>query len=187
MDGTKHHPLLVTLHWLLAALVAAMLGIGFLWLRPMPNADPHKLAVLGLHMAGGVLVLVILSLRLALRPLAARSRVRRHGHVAGAAHYALYILLVLIPATGAATAIRARLPFILLHGGGASLSARFTIIPAFIAHTLLAELLVLLIAAHVASALFHQFVLKDGTLSLMSFGAAARVRPAAPVDPSVAD
>src|SRR6185437_15669818 len=37
MDRMRHHPLLVTLHWLLAALVIAMLAIGFLWLRPIPN------------------------------------------------------------------------------------------------------------------------------------------------------
>jgi cytochrome b561 len=184
MDGTKHHPLLVTLHWLLAGLVGAMLIMGFLWLRPMPNADPHKLAVLGLHIAGGLMILLLVLLRLALRAVAVRSRLRRRSRIAAAAHYAFYVLLVLIPATGAATALRAHLPFILLNGTGADLPPRFTIFPAFIAHTLFAELLTLLIVVHVVSSLFHQFVLKDGTLSLMSYGngAAGRAAPTAPAD-----
>jgi cytochrome b561 len=158
-----------------------MLIMGFLWLRPMQSADPHKLAVLGLHVAGGLLILILVLLRFALRSLAAGSRLRRRSPFAAAAHRALYALLILIPATGIATAFRAHLPAILLDGTGADLPARFTTFPTFIAHTLLAELLILSIVVHIVSALFHQFVLKDGTLSLMSYrnGAVGRAASAA--------
>jgi cytochrome b561 len=44
--ASRYHPLLVTLHWLLALLVLAMLGIGFSALARMPNADPQKTAIL---------------------------------------------------------------------------------------------------------------------------------------------
>jgi cytochrome b561 len=37
---SRYHPLLVTLHWLLAALIVATLCIGFFLLAPMPNIDP---------------------------------------------------------------------------------------------------------------------------------------------------
>jgi hypothetical protein len=39
---SRYHPLLVTLHWLLAVLIIAMLCIGFLVLAPMASTDPQK-------------------------------------------------------------------------------------------------------------------------------------------------
>jgi cytochrome b561 len=42
--------------------------------------------------------------------------------------------------------------------------------PPSIAHTLLAELLVLFVALHVLAALYHQFVKRDGLLGRISFG-----------------
>jgi cytochrome b561 len=176
MAGTKHDRRLVTLHWLLAALTIAMLMIGFLWLRPMPSSDPRKIEILAVHIFGGLLILAILLVRLTLR--SARSETHRRGRVAAAAHYALYVLPALLVATGAATAFRARLPVILWSGHGADLPARFTVFPTFIAHVLFAELLTLLIAVHVAAALFHQFVLKDRTFSLMTYGTEPVEQPA---------
>ena len=64
----------------------------------------------------------------------------------------------------------AGLPRIVLGGSGAHLPERFTVYPTFIAHALLAELLVVLAAIHIAAALFHQFVLRDGLLSRMAYG-----------------
>jgi cytochrome b561 len=43
-------------------------------------------------------------------------------------------------------------------------------LPTFRAHAALATLLAILIAAHIAAALYHQFVLKDGLLRRMWFG-----------------
>jgi cytochrome b561 len=170
MTQMRHHPLRVTFHWLLAALVIAMLGIGFLWLRPMPNTDPGKIAVLCLHMAGGVLVLLLLLARLGLRlPTAATPQ---PGRSAAFAHNSLYALIVLLLVTGIATALIAGLPRIVFGGTGAHLPERFTVYPTFIAHALLAELLVVLTLIHIVAALFHHFVLKDGLLTRMSYGGA---------------
>ena len=47
----RYHPILVVLHWLLAALIIAALCIGFLYLAATPNSDPGKIPVLRLHMA----------------------------------------------------------------------------------------------------------------------------------------
>jgi len=167
----RHHPLLVTLHWLLAALVIAMLAIGFLWLRPIPNTDARKIIILGLHMAGGLLVLFLLLARLTLRlPPVAIPRRRS----ATFFHISLYVLVALLLATGIATALIAGLPRILFDGSATPLPERFTVYPTFIAHAVLAELLVVLTVIHIAAALFHQFVLRDGLLSRMGYRRAPR-------------
>ena len=51
----RYHPLLVTLHWVLAVLIIAALAMGFFVLAAMPNVDPQKIGVLRVHMAGGML------------------------------------------------------------------------------------------------------------------------------------
>jgi cytochrome b561 len=169
MNRANQHSLRASFHWALAALVLAMLIIGFFWLRSMPNADPRKIAVLGLHMTGGLFILLLLAARLTVR-IPDPEGVRR-GKAARIAHNGIYTLIVLLLVTGIVTALLARLPSIILHGTAADLPARFTNFPTFIAHTLLAELLAVLAIVHVISAVFHQFVLKDGLLSRMMFGA----------------
>jgi cytochrome b561 len=44
------------------------------------------------------------------------------------------------------------------------------VFPSFRAHAALATLLAILIVVHVAAALYHQFVLKDGLFRRMWFG-----------------
>ena len=56
---SRYHPLLVTLHWVLAVLIVAALAIGFVGLAPTPNSDPQKIGALRVHMAGGMLILVL--------------------------------------------------------------------------------------------------------------------------------
>jgi cytochrome b561 len=168
MNQMRHHPLRVTFHWLLAALVILMLGIGFLWLRPMPNTDSGKISVLGLHMACGVLILLLSLARLGLR--LAPDALPRPRRSAAFVHNSLYVLIALLLATGIATALIAGLPRLVLGGAGAHLPARFTIYPTFIVHALLAELLAVLTTIHIVAALYHQFVLRDGLLSRMAYG-----------------
>jgi cytochrome b561-like protein len=60
---SRYHPLLVTLHWLLAVLILAALAVGFFALAAMENADPRKIAVLRWHMAGGMLILALMIIR----------------------------------------------------------------------------------------------------------------------------
>lgn len=169
MKQLRNRHLRATFHWLLASLIVAMLAIGFVWLRPMPNADPHKIRILALHAGCGVLIAVLLLARLSVRLPAADLAERRKK--AALFHGLLYGLIGLILVTGLATALAAHLPTVFLHGTVADLPRRFTSLPAFIAHTLLVELLTLLIVVHVASALFHQFILKDRLLSSMFYRA----------------
>lgn len=172
--SSRYHPLLVSLHWLLAALILGMLTVGFV-LRAMPNADPQKIDILRIHMAVGVSVLALMLIRFVVRvrtvlPVRATTGHRFLDRLARIIHYSFYVIVVLMVATGYSTAALAGLPAIVFGHSGNALPRRFTIYPTFIAHTLLAELLVVFVALHLFAALYHQFVKRDGLLGRMSLG-----------------
>ena len=60
---SRYHPLLVALHWVLAFLIIAALTLGFFGLAATPNSDPQKIAILRVHMAGGMLILALMGIR----------------------------------------------------------------------------------------------------------------------------
>jgi cytochrome b561 len=170
-----YHPLLVALHWALAVLIVAALAIGFFGLAGMPDADPRKIGLLRLHMAGGILILVLTAIRFVVRARTSRPAAATSGYplldrLAPIAHYGFYVLILLMVATGYATGILAGLPAIVFGGSGDPLPASFAIYPSFTAHFYIATLLAALIVLHVLAALHHQFVKKDGLFRRMSFG-----------------
>ncbi|MGE5146242.1 MAG: cytochrome b [Candidatus Eiseniibacteriota bacterium] len=179
---TRYHPLLVTLHWLLAFFLIAALVLGFAVLAEMPNADPRKVDILRAHMTGGVVIFTLMLIRFIVRLATARPPLAATGHrlvdrLAPLAHYGFYVLVLLMVATGFATALAAGLPAIVFGGSGAPLPASFEIFPTFAAHETIAALLVALIALHVLAALYHQVVKKDGLLRRVGYGR-RRVAPA---------
>ena len=60
----RYHPILVTLHWLLAAMIIGGLIMGGNVLAKTPNADPAKMLALKMHMSVGILVLALMIIRL---------------------------------------------------------------------------------------------------------------------------
>ena len=58
----------------------------------------------------------------------------------------------------------------ILQPNGGSLPDNFAVFPSFRAHAALATLLAILIVVHVAAALYHHCVLKDGLFRRMWFG-----------------
>lgn len=172
---SRYHPLLVTLHWLLAVLIAGALGLGFFGLAAMPNTDPRKIAILRLHMAGGMLILALMVIRFIVRLWTARPAKAMTGRplldrLAPVSHYGFYVLVLAMVGTGYATGILAGLPAIVFGGSGDPLPPSFAIYPTRVAHGYLAAFLAGLIAVHVLAACYHQFVRKDALLRRMLFG-----------------
>ena len=172
---SRYHPLLVTLHWLLAVLIIAALIVGFFMLAATPNSDPQKIAVLRLHMAGGMLILALMVVRFIVRMLTSRPADATTGYplldrIAPITHYGFYVLVLLMVGTGFATGVLAGLPAIVFGGSGDPLPATFGTYPTWVAHGFIAVLLVAFIALHVLAALYHQFVRKDGLFRRMLFG-----------------
>jgi cytochrome b561 len=172
---SRYHPLLVTLHWLLAVLIIAMLCIGSLVLAPMPNTDPHKIGILLVHMSIGMAILALMVARFIVRmrtsrPADASTGYPRLDRLAPIIHCGFYVLVLLMVGSGYATAILAGLNKSVFQGSGDPLPPDFSAYPTFVAHGMLAALLAGYIVLHIPAALFHQFVLKDGLLRRMFFG-----------------
>lgn len=170
--ASRYQPVLVALHWLLALMIIGLLCLGFFVLANMPNSDPKKLDILVWHMSGGMLVFVLMILRAVIRGWSARPAIAVTGsprldRAASLAHIGFYVIVFLMIATGWSTGW-------LISGAfapnGEPLPDSLAVFPTFQAHAVLATLLAILIVVHVAAALYHQFVLKDGLLRRMWFG-----------------
>ena len=172
---TRYHPALVTLHWVLAALIIISLVMGRAVLKDMPNADPEKVQVLIGHMIFGTLILLLMLVRIVVRfasekPPAADAGSAILNFAGRWAHRAFYVIVIALCASGIATAVFADLPAILFGPADKSLPESFDNIPPLKAHGLLSTVLIVLILGHVLAALHHQFYLRDSLLRRMTFG-----------------
>ena len=181
---SRYHPLLVTLHWLLAVLIIAALALGALVMAKLPNTDPMKYEALRSHMAGGGLILALMLVRLLVRTRSAHPSAASTGHalldkVAWASHRLFYVLVVAQALSGLTVALQADL-FRIVYGGEGTLPPDLWVYPVRSLHYVISRLLMALIALHVAGALFHTFVLRDGLLRRMVFGRRVLAGPMAP-------
>jgi cytochrome b561 len=167
----RYHPLLVVLHWLLAALVVTMLATGMTVLQSLPDTA-GRLKVLKLHMAFGALILLLTVARVVVRFWFPRPTRAATGHpaldrAAALVHAALYLLVLATALSGIGTAVVAGLPAI-VFGSGAAVLPDLRGLPPRIAHGVLAWSLTVLVVLHVAAALHHQFIRRDGLMRRMS-------------------
>jgi cytochrome b561 len=170
---SRYHPLLVLLHWILAGLVIAALALGALVMAKIPNTDPMKIEALRSHLIGGTLILVLMLGRLVLRLRTEHPAAASAGHplldrIARVSHRLLYVAAIGMPVSGLILALQSRLPWILFDGG--ELPADFWIYSFRTVHYAFSRMLMVLIALHVAGALYHTLLLRDGLLRRMSFG-----------------
>ena len=171
----KYHPLLVSLHWIVAALLIGALVMGGQVLAKTPNSDPAKLLSLKMHMSVGLIILVLMVIRLLVRIKTKKPPKADAGNAllnkgAVGAHHLLYLLVIVTAVSGMGIAITAGLPDIVFGGSGAPLPADFKDLAPSMVHGILTKLLALLIVLHVLGALYHQFIRKDALFSRMWFG-----------------
>ena len=110
MDTPKrYHPILVTLHWLIALLVFTDFYIGFFYIRPFIMAGhggvPGTDIILKIHMAAGVSILVLLIIRFIIRlttrkPAPADAGAKALNVLARVVHYALYLFVFALTVVG---------------------------------------------------------------------------------------
>jgi cytochrome b561 len=159
-------------HWLTAALVLAMLGIGLAMVASL--AEYHRLV--SIHRPLGILVLIVVAIRFVNRhystlPPFPATMSPRERLVASASELFLYTLLVVQPLVGWGMLSAARYPITLF--GSIHL---FPILPHNVmlyavlrrAHTVFAYLFFLTFLAHFGAVLFHTWVVRDGTFSRMA-------------------
>jgi cytochrome b561 len=159
------------LHWLMAAMVLTMLGIGVAMVASL--ADYHTLVSIHRPLGIAILALVVVRFvnRLLTPPPPWPATVSRRERVAAtASEYTMYGLMFLLPLVGWGMLSAARypvvlfgsvhLPFILPHDALLYATLRK-------AHTVLAYLLFLVILAHFSAILFHTLIIRDGMLLRM--------------------
>jgi cytochrome b561 len=159
-------------HWLTAAMVLTMLGIGLSMVASL--AYYHRL--ISIHRPLGILILIVVVIRFIDRhysnlPPFLATMSQRERKVASASELFLYALLFVQPLVGWGMLSAARYP-IMLHG---SLHL-FPILPHNVmlyavlrrAHTVLAYVLYLTFLAHFGAVLFHTWVERDGTFNRMA-------------------
>lgn len=159
-----------SLHWIMAILMIPMIVVGFLMVQQgLPRAVQNTMFVL--HKNIGVVVLVLAALRIALRlrrsppPITASLPAwqRRAAHVS---HGLLYMLILVMPLSG----------YIRVRAGGFPIEALDriglpTLVPrsdtlanaAKLVHELGAYAIAALLVLHIAAALQHALILRDGT------------------------
>ncbi len=173
--ANKYQPALVILHWTLAWFILASLAFGFFVLRRLPNTDARKIDMLEWHMALGMAIFAAMLLRLLVRwrsakPAPAGLGTPASARAAGWAHRVFYVLVFGMVATGYATGLLAHLNDIVFARNGAPLPPSFDPYPTFRLHGWIAAVLALLAALHVAGALWHWRVRRDGVMRRMGLG-----------------
>lgn len=165
-------PLQRTLHWVMAACILTMLFVG---VDMVSTVNPKYLALITLHRTLGIVILVLALIRLAVRlrsgaPPLPRDLPEPMKLAAYGSHVALYALMIGLPLIGWAMLSSAGYPVVLMGGLwlppiAPQSDGLHTVLWA--AHVTLAFLFYAVILLHVAAALFHALVRRDGVFEAM--------------------
>lgn len=162
-----------TLHWLMAACILAMLFIG---VGMVSSVAPKYLTLIGIHKSLGIIILALALIRLLVRwrygaPALPADLPEPMKLAAYLSHYLLYALMIVMPLLGWAMLSAANYPIVLF--GGLHLPAitphsegLHTLL--WGAHFYLAFVFFALVLMHLAAALFHALVRRDGVFQSMT-------------------
>jgi cytochrome b561 len=161
------------LHWLMAACILAMLFIG---VAMVSTVKPAHLTLVSLHKPLGIAILILAVLRIAVRLVSRAPGLPADlpapmKLAASLSHYLLYALMIAMPLIGWGMVSAGGYPVVLL--GGVRLPA---ILPQsdllhaalWSAHQVLALAFFAVILLHVAAALFHGLIRRDGVFASMA-------------------
>lgn len=162
------------LHWISAALALTMLVAGQRFQLNLPEEE--HLFSLAAHSTLGIGLMVVMVIRVAYRvlnppPVLPTTMPALQRVLSSTVHWALYGLLFVVPVLGLIAALASPLPvqpgylFNLSELLGAPDEGRFLVLRRY--HELSTWVLAGLAALHIAAALLHQYLWKDGVLNRM--------------------
>ena len=185
----------IALHWSIALLIIGMIGVGWIMSDMAGGPGSPKTAIIQIHKSIGITILLLTIARIAWRlmnpPPPEPAMPKWQAMLASSVHILLYALMIVMPLTG----------WIMASAEIAQHETRFfgtvemyvpgiSSLPAETQkgvadtmdtlHSRLAWVIIGLLALHVAGALKHQFVDKDGLIARMAPGLFGRT--AGPVD-----
>ena len=164
-----------SLHWLIALWLIAQIVFGFLLDGLAPRGTPARGLFINLHKSSGMVLFVLIALRLWWRlrhaPPALPSNISAaQQRLAAIGHWALYACMLVMPLSGyiASNFSKHGVKFfgLALKPWGPDLPAVYGVFNQV--HNATAWLFTALIVGHVAMALKHHTIDKDGLLSRMS-------------------
>lgn len=181
----RYNAVAIVLHWIIAAAILGMIGLGW-YMGDLPNDAPNKGALYQLHKSIGIVILAVTLFRIVWRILNRPPEELPAPHwqqqAAALTHFGFYALMVLMPLTGwiLVSASTRGLPTVLFNAfpwphlpflTDLSVETKKAIHP-FLenAHSKLAWVAIVLLVLHVGAALKHQFIDRDGLMSRMAPG-----------------
>ncbi len=180
MIAQQFSPLQRLLHWLMAAMIIAMLFIG---IGMVSTLKPAYLTLVSIHKPLGIAILILVIVRIGVRlrlgaPPLPSDVPMWQALAARASHLLLYALMLAMPLIGwsmlsaggyPVVVAGVQLPPIAPHNDALHATLRT-------AHTGLALLLFATVLLHLAAALFHALARRDGVFSSMA--SVGRAQPA---------
>jgi len=161
------------LHWLIVALLIAQYIFG--WTMPNIGRNTPVTTLISLHFTFGVIILAVAIVRLAIR--ISRDEVSPEAglspwqvQTARIVHWLLYAMLLVVPILGWMNASYRGMPIVIFGLELSALMAKGTAGWGWTGdvHSLLSQYAMLpLIGLHVAAALYHYFIRRDGLLQRM--------------------
>lgn len=171
-SADRYGAVAVTIHWVTAILIVALLGSGF---RAAGTADPvAKAEILRFHIPIAIAVLALTTFRIVWwrrfdhKPSPVPGSVLWQERVAHVVHVLFYIVILGMTASGIGMLALSGAGSTIFGGRGVSLPD-FWKYPPRIPHGIGARLLLALLAVHVSAALYHHFIRRDGLFWRMWF------------------
>ena len=172
LTAPRYSNVAIALHWLMALMILASLGVG--WYMSGLSLSPTRLKLYNWHKWAGVTLLALAALRLlwrlSRRPPADLPMPAWQARAAHVTHAALYVLFFAVPLVGWAYSSAAGFPLVWF---GVLPLPDFVPVDKALAEALkpwhgrLAYLLAFLAAGHIGAALKHHFMDRDGMLDRM--------------------
>lgn len=170
----KYSKTAILLHWLIALLIVAAFALGWTMIS-IPGITPTKLQYFSWHKWIGVTVLGLAAVRLLWRlmrrpPAYPDAMPPWQKTAASLLHGLLYVLMFAVPLSGYFYSLAAGVPIVYL--GVVPLPVLIDPNPELKivlkqAHLLLTKVLLAIVCVHVAAALKHHFIDRDGVLKRM--------------------
>ncbi len=171
--ATRYDRFSVLLHWLMAALLLAQLGLG-LWMVDLPKDNSGvRAGWFNVHKSTGMLLGLLLLVRLGwawlrprIAPLAISPMKQR---LAAWNHRLLYLLMLVAPLSGFLGSVFSQYPIRFFGARLPRLAAPWDIAKEVLSvvHLWAVYSLLLLIAVHLLAFVHHQFILKDQLIRRM--------------------
>ncbi|RUW64146.1 cytochrome b/b6 domain-containing protein [Mesorhizobium sp. M7A.F.Ca.US.008.03.1.1] len=169
----RYGTLAVSIHWLSAVLILALMGSGFRAANAMDAAT--KIDILRFHIPVATVVLLLTAFRIVwrwrfdLKPRPVAGSPAWQERIAHGIHVAFYVVIFGMVASGIAMVVLSGAAAAVFGQPGAMLP-NFTDYPPRALHGLGGFLLVALLVFHAGAALYHQFIRRDRLLRRMWFG-----------------